>query len=95
MRNRLLAAPAFVLLVGLLTGSTAALAQTQSPSPSPFPGADLPANPQDQIVLSGCVVVPRGQTAGEIVVFTGRVQAAGVVWATSSSSTGRSRSPGR
>jgi hypothetical protein len=78
MRNRLLAAPAFVLLV-LLAGSTAAHAQTQSPSPSASPGADLPANPQDQIVLSGRVFVPRGQVAGEIVVFTGRVQVAGVV----------------
>ena len=78
MRNRLLAAPAFVLLV-LLAGSTVAQAQTQSPSPSPSPGADLPANPQDQIVLSGRVFVPRGQVAGEIVVFTGRVQVAGVV----------------
>jgi hypothetical protein len=76
MRTRLLIAPAFVLLV-LLAGSAAAHAQTQSPSPSP--GADLPANPQDQIVLSGRVIVPRGQTAGEIVVFSGRVQVAGVV----------------
>ncbi len=90
MRNRHLAAPAFTLLLllgapsfVLLAGSTAAHAQTRSPSPSPSPspstGADLPANPQDQIVLSGRVVVPRGQIAGEIVVFTGRVQVAGVV----------------
>ena len=78
MRNRLLAALVFTTLVlGPLAGSTTAQTQTQSPSPSP--GADLPANLQDQIVLSGRVVVPRGQTAGEIVVFTGRVLVAGVV----------------
>jgi hypothetical protein len=78
MRNRLLAAPALVLFV-LLAGSTAAHAQTQPPSPSPSPGPDLTATPQDQIVLDGRVVVARGQSAGEIVVFSGRVLVAGVV----------------
>lgn len=33
----------------------------------------------DQIVLSGSVAVPRGQTVGEVVVFTGRVVVHGVV----------------
>ncbi len=79
MRNRLLAAPALVLVLWiLLAGAPAALAEV-STTPSPSPGADLPANLQDQIVLAGRVVVARGQTAGEIVVFTGRVQVAGVV----------------
>jgi cytoskeletal protein CcmA (bactofilin family) len=77
MRNRLVAASAFVLST-LLAAAPAAAAQV-SATPSPSPGADLPANPEDQIVLAGRVVVDRGQSAGEIVVFTGRVQVAGVV----------------
>ncbi len=76
MRNRPLAVSAFVATVLLAVGP-AALAQTATPSPSP--GADLPANLQDQVVLAGRVTVAQGQTAGEIVVFTGRVQVAGVV----------------
>lgn len=76
MRNRLVAAVAF-LLTALLAGAPVAIAQTATPSPSP--GADLPGNLQDQIVLAGRVVVAEGQSAGEIVVFTGRVQVAGVV----------------
>ncbi len=84
MRIRLLAASAFVL-AGLLVAAPAALAQveivTPSPtlSPTPATGAVVPPDPQDQIVLSGRVVVPRGQTVGEVVVVTGRVQIAGVV----------------
>ena len=83
MRNRLQVAAAFAL-VSLCVGGSVAHAQVQlSPSPSPsasgVPGADVPAAPQDQIVLSGRVVVPRGQTVGEVVVVTGRVQIAGVV----------------
>jgi hypothetical protein len=77
MRNRLLAASALALCA-LLAGPPAAFAQG-TPSPSPSPGADLPANLQDQIVLVGRVVVARGQTVGEVVVFTGRMQVAGVV----------------
>jgi hypothetical protein len=79
MRNRLVSVSSFVLWI-LLAGAPAAIAQVSTtPSPSPSPGADLPANLQDQIVLAGRVVVDRGQTSGEIVVFTGRVQVAGVV----------------
>ena len=80
MRIRFLAASAFVL-GGLLVAAPAALAQVDpnTPSPTPAPGAVVPPDPQDQIVLSGRVVVPRGQTVGEIVVVMGRVQIAGVV----------------
>ena len=78
MRTRLLAAPALVVFV-MLAGSPGVLAQVDVPTPSPSPGPDLPLNPPDQIVLSGRVVVPRGQTVGEVVVVTGRVQVAGVV----------------
>ena len=46
------------------------------------PGRALAAegatHPQDQIVLSGAVVVPRGQEIGEIVVFHGNVTVQGV-----------------
>jgi hypothetical protein len=82
MRNRLLIALA-VLLWALLASAPAAGAQVQIDSPSPSvsvsPGPALPPTPQDQVVLSGRVVVPRGQTVGEVVVVTGRVQVAGVV----------------
>jgi cytoskeletal protein CcmA (bactofilin family) len=79
MRNRLVAVSAFVLST-LLAGAPVALAQVSTtPSPSPTPGADVPPNPEDQIVLAGRVVVDRGQSSGEIVVFSGHVQVAGVV----------------
>jgi hypothetical protein len=42
-------------------------------------GPDLPAQPEDQIVLSGSVNVPKGRTVGEVVVFHGSVTIAGVV----------------
>lgn len=81
MRSRLLPIASLVLL--LSAHAQGAFAQTSSPSPSPSavpsPGADVPTNASDHIVLSGRVVVPRGQTVGEIVVVTGRVQVAGVV----------------
>jgi hypothetical protein len=40
--------------------------------------ADASAKPEDQIVLSGSVTVPRGKEAGEIVVFHGSATIAGV-----------------
>jgi hypothetical protein len=82
MRNRVVTAAA-ILLGALLASAPAAGAQVQidspSPSPSVAPGPALPPTAQDQVVLSGRVVVPRGQTVGEIVVVSGRVQVAGVV----------------
>ncbi len=84
MRRRLM--PFFSLSVVLLVvampvvaGAPAASAQTATPSPPSSPGPVVPPDPQDQIVLSGRVVVPRGQTVGEVVLVTGRVQIAGVV----------------
>jgi len=49
-----------------------------------WPGTALaqpktPAHPPEQVVLSGDVVVPRGEAVGEVVVFTGSVTVAGVV----------------
>ncbi|MBI3647723.1 MAG: hypothetical protein HY240_03055 [Actinobacteria bacterium] len=51
----------------------AGIAAAQSPAPG---AADRAA--ADQVVLSGRVVVPRGQAVGEVMVFHGRVQVAGV-----------------
>jgi hypothetical protein len=57
----------------------AAVAQTSSSSPAPgLRTAEESA--QDQIVLSGSANVPRGATAGEVVVFHGRANVAGVVY---------------
>jgi hypothetical protein len=56
----------------------AALAQS---SPSPSAGLrNAEEAAQDQIVLSGSANVPRGTTAGEVVVFHGRANVAGVVY---------------
>ena len=61
-----------------------AFAASGSPSPSPSssvapsPGPDL-GGAGDQVVLLGRVVVPRGQSVGEVVVFSGRVIVEGVV----------------
>jgi hypothetical protein len=67
-RNVLLCAAASIASV-LLAGS--ATAQTPTPAPAPRAAAD-------QIVLSGRVFVPRGASAGEIVVLRGRAIVAGV-----------------
>jgi hypothetical protein len=61
-----------VLVAGLLAGATSALAQSSTPSPA------LSNEPADQVVLSGRVVVPRGETVGEVVVFHGHVVVQGV-----------------
>jgi len=46
-------------------------------SPSPSPGASI-GGAGDQVVLLGRVVVPRGDSVGEVVVFSGRALIAGV-----------------
>ena len=80
MPLRLVLAALTVAALGVgLAAATASAQPSPSPSATVSPGPELPANPQDQIVLSGRVVVARGQTVGEIVVVTGRVQVAGVV----------------
>ena len=56
-----------VFAFAILLAPTAALAQ-----------ASDTVTPQDQVVLRGDVVVPRGQSAGEIVVFSGSATVAGV-----------------
>ncbi len=70
----LLAALAVVMLA-----PGVAFAQSQSPSPAPgFRTVEEKA--EDQLVLSGAVTVPRGTSAGEVVVFHGRASVAGVVY---------------
>ena len=71
-------------LAAVVLAPAAAFAQATSPSPSPSPSPGplrtAEASAQDQIVLSGTVNVLRGTTAGEVVVFHGRANVAGVVY---------------
>lgn len=76
-----------VLVVWVLAfPATAAFAQSSSPKASPSPvgsapsaGPTVPADAQDIVMLSGAILVPRGQTVGQIVVFHGRASVLGVV----------------
>ena len=52
-------------------------ALASSPSPEPFPGPAV-GGAGDQVVLLGRVVVPQGESVGEVVVFSGRALIAGV-----------------
>jgi hypothetical protein len=56
----------------------AARAQIATPSGAGSSGSPVP-RAEDQVVLSGTVIVPKGTTVGEIVVFHGRAQIAGSV----------------
>jgi hypothetical protein len=62
----------FALPVG---SAAAASAQTTSPTPSPGP---IVGETQDQVMLSGSLLVPRGQSVGEVVVLHGRASIYGV-----------------
>ena len=64
------------VLAGVVLAPAAAFAQSSSPSPGRSPEDAA----QNQIVLSGSVNVPRGATAGEVVVFHGRATVSGVVY---------------
>jgi cytoskeletal protein CcmA (bactofilin family) len=69
-----------VLLIAMsavLAAPMAAPAQTVSPSVSGPPAALTTG--ENQVVLSGDVIVPKGSSVGEIVVFHGHVQIAGSV----------------
>jgi hypothetical protein len=56
-----------IFVLGIVLSPTVALAQ-----------ASATVTPSDQVVLRGDVVVPRGQSVGEIVVFSGSATVAGV-----------------
>lgn len=83
-RPSLPAAFALAVLV-VVTAPAAVLAQTPSgsspnppgASPTPRPGAET-VGIEDQVMLSGTVAVPRGQTVGQVVVFHGKAVVAGV-----------------
>src|SRR4029453_9750330 len=53
----------------------AASAQTTSPTPPPGP---IVGETQAQLMLSGSLLVPRGQSVGEVVVLHGRASVYGV-----------------
>ena len=67
-----------VVAIGALMLTMGGVAHAQTSSPTPRPGADV-GSAEDQVVLSGTVTVPRGQSVGEVVVFHGRAVVAGVV----------------
>ncbi|MGZ4148054.1 MAG: hypothetical protein ACXVPL_10165 [Actinomycetota bacterium] len=75
---------AILAVVPALAASTSpSVTPSPTPSPSPTP-ATLSPGPQpggagDQVVLLGRVDVPRGASVGEVVVFSGRADIAGVV----------------
>ncbi|MEO8422440.1 MAG: polymer-forming cytoskeletal protein [Actinomycetota bacterium] len=75
-RRTSLAASAIVVIAVL--GALPASAQSSSPSAetSPGPAAESFGN---QVVLLGRVVVPQGQSVGEVIVFSGRVVVEGIV----------------
>ena len=82
LRPSLRVATCVVGVAATLAVAGSALAQSPSPAqdtaPAPRPGADV-ARTEDQVMLSGTVTVPRGQSVGEVVVFHGRAIVAGVV----------------
>jgi hypothetical protein len=72
----------FAVILVALGGALPAFAASTSPSPSPSvetsPGP-APQSAGNQVVLVGRVVVPQGQSVGEVIVFSGRVVVEGVV----------------
>lgn len=73
------------VMVATMLAGAAAVAGAQSPSTAtptpttePAAGAST-ADAEDIVVLSGTALVPRGQAAGEVVVFHGRAVVLGVV----------------
>jgi hypothetical protein len=71
---------AVAAVVIVAVAAAPALAQATSASPSPSPAASSPqvAGPRDLVVLSGTVIVRRGDEVGEIVVFHGAADVAGI-----------------
>jgi len=67
---------AVVAVLGTLPASAAAPSTSPTPEVSPGPAVGSAGN---QVVLVGRVVVPRGQSVGEVIVFSGRVLVEGVV----------------
>jgi hypothetical protein len=77
-RRTALAVFAIVIMASIAAIPTAASAQSTTPSSAPSPGPDA-GGAGNQVVLVGRVVVPRGQSVGEVIVFSGRVVVEGIV----------------
>jgi hypothetical protein len=78
VRRPLLFRP-FLLVVGIQGLSTLGMLPASAHAQD-TPPTDAPASAaEDQIVLAGTVTVPQGERVGEVVVFSGRVEVAGVV----------------
>jgi len=77
-RRTLLVALALAVAVALGGAPAFASAPSESSSPVVSPGP-APGGAGNQVVLVGRVVVPRGQSVGEVVVFSGRVVVEGIV----------------
>ena len=69
------------LAIGVVAVLGAVPASAAAPSASPSPASPGPAvgSAGNQVVLVGRVVVPRGQSVGEVIVFSGRVLVEGIV----------------
>jgi hypothetical protein len=76
-RRRALGASLAIGVVAVL-GAVPASAAAPSASPSASPGPAV-GSAGNQVVLVGRVVVPRGQSVGEVIVFSGRVLVEGIV----------------
>ena len=78
---RLVLVPLAILILAVV-GALPAFAFSSSSSPSPVsetsPGP-APGSAGNQVVLVGRVVVPQGQSVGEVIVFSGRVLVEGIV----------------
>jgi hypothetical protein len=77
-RRRRAGLASLAIVVVAVLGAVPASAQAPSPSPEASPGPAA-ASAGNQVVLVGRVVVPRGQSVGEVIVFSGRVLVEGVV----------------
>jgi len=77
-RRTLLVALALAVAAALGGAPAFASAPSESSSPVVSPGP-APGSAGNQVVLVGRVVVPRGQSVGEVVVFSGRVVVEGIV----------------
>lgn len=77
-RRTILASLAIAAVTTLAVLPASAVAQPATPSSTPSPGPDV-GGFGNQVVLVGRVVVPRGQSVGEVVVFSGRAVVEGIV----------------
>ena len=77
---RIVLAPLAMIVVAVVGALPASASSSPSPSQSSetTPGP-APGSAGNQVVLVGRVVVPQGQSVGEVIVFSGRVLVEGVV----------------